>query len=167
MFNLLTTLKPQDMQIYFQKFTSRVPPSLRKDSALTWLLVDMEEQGVLQSYLEVPLERFALSNFPDAKSLVDELQAGLSSQNQQGLGAYKEHTCFVFHILLIATISGFQIHLQSLRESQDAKDCEIHADRVLSFGCLLWRIAHSQMLTHHLKLLEAANFLRTPVDANM
>ena len=167
MFNLLTTLKPQDMQIYFQKFTSRVRPSSRKDSALTWLLVDLEEQGLLQSYLEVPLERFALSNFPDAKILVDELRAALSSQSPQGLGAYNEHTCFVFHLLLIATISGFQIHLQSLRESQDAKDREIHANIVLHLGCLLWRIASSQMLTYHLKLLEAAKFLRTPVDTNL
>jgi hypothetical protein len=91
----------------------------------------------------------------------------LSSQSQLDLGAYNEHTCFVFHLLLIATISGFQIHLQSLRESQDVKDREIYADQVSQIGCLLWRIAYSQMLTHHLKLLEAANFLHTPVDANM
>jgi hypothetical protein len=155
------------MQIYFQKFMSQVQPSSRKDSTLTWTLVDLDEQGLLQSFLELPLEGIVPSNSTDAKSLVDALRAASSSQSQQGLGAYNERTCFVFHHLLIATIRGFRANLQRLRESKDAKGRENRAHEVLQFGRLLWRIAHSQMLTHHLQLLEAANFLHTPVDANM
>jgi hypothetical protein len=134
------------------------------------MLVGLEEQGLLQSFLELPLEGFVPSNSPDAKSLVDELRATSSSQSQQGLGAYNEHTCFVFHTLLIATIRGFQLNLQGLRDSKvnkDPKDRENHAHQVLQFGRLLWRIAYSQMLTHHLQLLEAGNFLHTPVHASM
>ena len=173
MFSLLTTLTPQAMQIFFQKFASGVTASSRKDTSLTWTLVDLEEQGVLRSFLEAPLEGFVTSNSVDAKSLVDELRALSSSQSQQGLGAYNENTCFVFHILLIATIRGFQLNLQALHDSKvdkdrkDRKGRENHAQQVLQFGRMLWQIAYSQMLAHHLQLLEAADFLHTPVDANM
>jgi hypothetical protein len=161
------------MQIFFQKFASGVTASSRKDTSLTWTLVDLEEQGVLRSFLEAPLEGFVTSNSVDAKSLVDELRALSSSQSQQGLGAYNENTCFVFHILLIATIRGFQLNLQALHDSKvdkdrkDRKGRENHAQQVLQFGRMLWQIAYSQMLAHHLQLLEAADFLHTPVDANM
>ena len=161
MFNLLTTLKRQDMQNFFQKFASRVKPGSRKDSDLTRMLVALERQGLLQSILQVQ------SNSADAKGLVDGLLAESTSQTQQGLGAYNKHTCFVFHALLIATIHGFRGHLKSLKGNEDAKSREKHAHQVLQFGRLLWRLAYSQMLTYHLQLLEAANFLHSPVDANM
>ena len=167
MFSVLTKLEPGAMQNFFQQFASQVQPSQRKDSALTWMLVDLEENGMLQSFVEVPLEGSVHVNSTDAKRLVDELRAGLSSQSPQGLGAYNAHTCFVFHLLLIAAVSAFRDNLLSLHGCTDAKDRETYAQQVLQFGLLLWRIAYSQMLTHHLHLLAKAGFLRTPVDATM
>jgi len=112
MFTLLTELKPQAMQIFFQKFASQLKPSSREDSGLTSMLVSLENRGLLQSFLEQPLEGFVPTSSTDGKSLLDELRAASSSQSQPGLGAYNEHTCFVFHVLLIATIRGFQVHLR-------------------------------------------------------
>ena len=164
MFSCLIALTPQDMQIFFEHFTSTLTPSSRKDSTLTVTLVDLEEQGLLQDFLNVPLAEYPDLDPTDAKVLAHELRAALASQNQQGLGAYNEHTCFVFHLLLIATISGFQYFLQLLDEGHSH---ESNAEQVLQFGRLLWRIATSQMLTHHLQLLEAAEYLSTPPSSNI
>ena len=161
MFNLLNTLKPQDMQNFFQKFASQVKPGLWKDSNLTGMLVHLEQQGLLWGILQVQL------NSTNAKGLVNGLLAKLASQTQQGLCAYNKHTCFIFHALLIATICGFWNNLKLLKGNEDAKSHEKHANQVLQFGCLLWQIAYSQMLTYHLQLLEVANFLHSPVDTNM
>jgi len=167
MFTLLTELQPQAMQIFFQKFASQLKPSSREDSGLTSMLVSLENQGLLQSFLEQPLEGFMPTSSADGKSLLDALLAASSSRSQPGLGAYNEHTCFVFHVLLIATIRGFHVRLQSLYDSKVKVERANYALQVLQFGRLLWRIAYSQMLIHHLQLLEAAHFLHTPVDDSM
>ena len=164
MFSSLIALTPQDMQIFFERFASTLTPSSRKDSAFTVTLVDLDEQGLLQEFLDVPLAEYPDLDPTDAKVLVHELRAASASQNQQGLGAYNERTCFVFHLLLIATISGFRYHLQSLHGGHSR---EYDAQQVLQFGRLLWRIAYSQMLTHHLRLLEVAAHLHTPTSGNI
>jgi hypothetical protein len=59
------------------------------------------------------------------------------------------------------------MYLQALYDSKVKEERAKYALQVLQFGRLLWRIAYSQMLIHHLQLLEAAHFLHTPVDDNM
>jgi hypothetical protein len=170
MSSTLNTLTPQTLHGLFQKHATNIKPSMGKDSTLTRVLVKLEEQGLLQSILEEHLEepQAVYLNSTDSRRLVDELRAVSSSQIQQRLGAYNEHTCFVFHLLLIAAIGGFRHYLGLLRETEvDQKRREDYAQQALQFGRLLWRIGYSRMLTHHLRLLAAGNFLHTPVDANM
>jgi hypothetical protein len=162
MLNSLISLTPQDMQLFFKHFSSKLKLSLQKDSTLTGTLVDLKEQGLLQHFLDGPLAEYLDLDSTDATILVDELQHVSASQDQQGLRAYNKHTCFVFHLLLIAIIGGFRHHLQSLYGSHRR---EHNAHQVLQFGRLLWRIAYPQMLTNHLQLLEAASFLHTPPAA--
>src|ERR1700735_5692453 len=100
----------------------------------------------------------------------------LSSRPQESMGAYNEQTYFQFYLLLVTTITGFTESLVSLQHTSNAKgheyaqlvcatrveDHQKYAQHVIQFGHLLWDNAYSQMLTHHLELLELGNFLCTP-----
>jgi hypothetical protein len=146
-------------------------------------LVSLDEQEALENILDSHLTGYqaSMESQPGGiKSLVYAFQTTLSSQPQEGMGAYNEQTCFPFHLLLVATITGFTESLVSLYNASKAKDHEYaqlagatraedrltYAQRVVQFGRLLRHIAYSQMLTLHLELLEAGNFLRTPSNTH-
>jgi hypothetical protein len=167
------------MRNIFKKFAPQMKTSSRKDSSLASVLVSLDEQEALESILDLHLEGYQASTELQPggiKSLVHAFQTTLSSQPQEGMGAYNEQTCFPFHLLLVATITGFTESLVSLHNASTAKDHEYaqlsgatraedrleYAQQVVQFGRLLRHIACSQMLTLHLELLEAGNFLRTP-----
>jgi hypothetical protein len=174
----LTTLTPVNMRIIFKRFASTIKPHSGKDSDLAAFLVSLDEEAlpnILDSHLKG--YQFPTESQPgDIKRLVYAFQATLSSQRQEDMGAYNEQTCFLFHLLLVATITGFTESLVSLHNASTAKEDEYaqlagatraddrlrYAQEVLQFGRLLRLIAYSKMLTLHLELLEAGNFLRTP-----
>lgn len=93
-------------------------PSLRRDSALSSMLIDLDEQGVLQTIVERNLGGYQASMEPNStgiKSLVDRFRTLSLSPPQQGTGAYNEQTCFPFHLLLVTAINGFRNRLILLR----------------------------------------------------
>jgi hypothetical protein len=158
----LTTLTPQNMQHIFKNFASRLKSSGRKDAGLASMLIDLDQQGELQRILDVHLKAYHAAVEPSSiNSLVDAFQMVLSSPPREGMGAYNEQTCFPFHLLLVAIISGFKGSLVSLDKATTAESRERYAQLVVQFGHILWRIAYSQMLAHHLELLEEGDFLRT------
>jgi hypothetical protein len=197
MLSILVTLTPQNMQSIFKAFAPKMKLSLRRDSSLAATLVSLDEQEALERVLDVHLQGYqaSMESQPGGiKSLVEAFQTTLSSQPQEGMGAYNEKTCFPFHLLLVATITGFTESLVSLYKASTVKDDEYaqlvgatsaedheyaqlvgaaraadrqkYAQHVVQFGRLLRHIAYSQMLTLHLELLEAGNFLRTPSKAH-
>jgi hypothetical protein len=184
--DILSTLTPENMQDIFKKHASGVKLSSRKDHDLGSMLISLHEQEELQSILDVHLTEYKASvglQHRNIRSLIDAFRTVLLSRSEEGMGAYNEQTCFTFHLLLVATISGFIKSLVSLDEATKAKkkadraktaadfnlaaDQEIYAEHVVQFGRLLWHFAYSQMLNLHLELLEKGNFLRTPIDPHM
>ena len=158
----LTTLTPQNMQHIFKNFASRLKSSGRKDAGLASMLIDLDQQGELQRILDVHLKAYHAAVEPSSiNSLVDAFKMVLSSPLREGMGAYNEQTCFPFHLLLVAIISGFKGSLVSLDKATTAESRERYAQLVVQFGHILWRMAYSQMLAHHLELLEEGDFLRT------
>ena len=174
----LGTLMPRKMQNIFKKFAPQMKTSSRRDSSLGSLLVALDQQGALENILEWHLEGYEASTESQPgciKRLVSAFQTTLSSQPQEGMGAYNEQTCYPFHLLLFATINGFTQSLEFLHDASKAKDNEYanraesrvkHANRVVQFGRLLRLFAYSQMLTLHLELLEAGNVLQSPYNTH-
>jgi hypothetical protein len=82
----------------------------------------------------------------------------------EGLGAYTEETCFEFHQLLITAIFGFGKALRVLHDNRNLACAERarYIQIVVQLGNLLWRIAFSCILGHHLTLLQSGSFLSIP-----
>jgi hypothetical protein len=90
-------------------------------------------------------------------------------QTKDSLGAYTKDTCYEFHQLLIATIFCYGRmlrHFNLCHGCRDKKGCELLAHNILQVSTLLWRIAYSRMLFHHLSLLQAGAFLDLPTQAS-
>ena len=102
---------------------------------------------------------------PEPRRLVAALLEVQSAPDQVfGLGAYSEESCFEFHQLLVAAIFGFGETLELLHKHRHLPCMERarYIQMVVQLGNLLWRIADSRILGHHLTLLQSGSFLSTP-----
>ena len=92
----------------------------------------------------------------------DWVEQGPSGSEVQ---VYNETTCFEFHQLLVATLLAYGKGLDALytaRAKGDAQTMVLLARRVWHCATLLWRIAHSGILHHHLGVLNKKGWLTVP-----
>jgi hypothetical protein len=93
------------------------------------------------------------------KRWVDE---GVTSEVQ----VYNLATCVEFHQLFLVTVLAYGRALDALfvaRTDGGAKDEVALAQRVWHCATILWRIAYSGILRHHLELLSKKNWLVVPI----
>jgi hypothetical protein len=104
------------------------------------------------------------------KHMVEALgQLQGKKQTKGSLGVYTKDTCYEFHRLLIATILCYRRmlrHFNLCHGCGDKKGCKLLVHNILQVSTLLWRIAYSRMLFHHLSLLQAGAFLDLPTQAS-
>ena len=89
----------------------------------------------------------------------DWVEQGLSGSEVQ---VYNETTCFEFHQLLVATLLAYGKGLDALYAAKDAQTQVCLARRVWHCATILWRIAHSGILHHHLRVLNKKSWLTVP-----
>jgi len=86
---------------------------------------------------------------------------------EPGLGAYNKETCCKFHRLLIATLLAYGKALEALYAIKPSKamgDFQVKVEAVWICGLLLWRIANSKMIGHHLYILHESGWLHEPTN---
>ena len=154
-------LEERRLRDIFRKHSHNLPRSTRRDTALCNELRNIEAEGMLSTVMS----SHPVKPTPEPRRLMATLLEVQSSPNQvEGLGAYTEETCFEFHQLLIAAIFGFGKALRSLHDHRKLSYVERsrYIQVVVQFGNLLWRIAFSRILGHHLTLLQSGSFLSIP-----
>jgi hypothetical protein len=154
-------------------FISRSPrPELEeeikgKDSALGHFVIEQSIEDVMNNP-NVPSSTKTYLELPNLRAV---FKAELEPEQ-----AYNVDTCVEFHRLLINTLIGYGRALGMLKEVINAEMDEVnqsrgallenHASEVYQWAVLLWRIAYSHMLLHHLKRLEADYRLTVPTHAS-
>jgi len=104
-----------------------------------------------------------------------EANGPTGSKRTPGLGWYSKRTCFEFHKLLVSALVAYANALlrfhsvtSKLKRGSDVEIADLKkqqpvlAQQLWKCGYLLWRIAESRILCHHLKLLDATLYLITP-----
>ena len=84
---------------------------------------------------------------------------------------YSEDICVEFHQLLVATLLGYKRTLAAFTAAMGKMEYtdEIRENLAIEFhrfSRLLWRIACSQMLSQHLRMLGASGLLPLPVESD-
>jgi len=134
--------------------------SIREDSMLGGLLIGNNLSSNVQDLLNrlCPFPDF----IPDVSKLVTAFNNARTPKGlarTPGLGWYTKTTCFEFHKLLLSTIIAYRNSLRIFKRYKKDPTC---AQQVWESGYLLWRIADSRILRHHLKLLNVCQWLPYP-----
>jgi len=89
---------PLNMQNIFKDFAPQMKTPQQKDSSLASILISLDEQEALKSDLHLKGYQAPMESHPGGiKSLVYTFQMTLSSQPQEGMGAYNEQTLWQGH----------------------------------------------------------------------
>ena len=138
------------------KFT----PSRRNDLMLAGLLMGRPGEESVRDLIKwlSPFSDF----YPAISKLVrtyNEKKAPKGSERR--MGWYMEDTCIEVHKLLISAVVAYTNALRIFKRLQ-RKQVD-YADQLWQAAYLLWRISDSQILHHHLRLLNFANELAYPI----
>jgi len=89
------------------------------------------------------------------------------SQEPPQSNLYNESTCVEFHQLLVATLLAYGKALNELYDSRQKKAPVAGlvplAQRIWYCASMLWRLAYSGILNHHLEVLDTNEWLRVPM----
>jgi len=171
----LSQVTEEDLRKVFSSYVT--PPQStaapnRSNFALGSMLIGMERDGQIESFIMEPCGHPELRSEKLTK-LVGAFREVISESGKidlppqkDWLGVYNETTCFEFHQLLIATLLAYGKGLDALKEvdGKTGKDLAPKYQQVWICSCLLWRIAFSKMLRHHLAILSKGDWLRLPIN---
>jgi hypothetical protein len=156
-----------------------------RDSALGKLLIGMHEKGEIDSVIMSKCGRPELfsERLTNLVAAFKEPPLPLAEEQTDGLDVYNWGTCSEFHKLLLATLLAYGRALDELgkldtaiRPNRRQKKTELNqteldelgknrdecAEQVRLCGIVLWRIAYSRVLCHHLEVLGMGGVLDQP-----
>lgn len=163
----------------------------RNDSVLGRLLISMHDQGQIASIIMQHCGRKELSSerldhlVAAFREVVRGSESSAEVPGKAGMGAYNEHTCWDFHKLLLATLLAYGRALDELGNVDEKlhpdlrrrrKLCVLEVEELKNLkqqradcvkgaqlcGIVLWRIAYSGALQHHLRVLRGCAALNLP-----
>jgi hypothetical protein len=171
--------------------------SKENDSTLGGLLVKMHEQGQIQSVIMAPCgkKELASERLEHLVAMSKELLLQPGKGPKGRLSLYSKDTCWEFHLFLLATLLSYgralvlleavnQVIDQGLNkwrleeekmlaelkglDPEALKGKRVHyAELVRLCGVVLWRIAYSRALRHHLSALRRGGILGLPMNGNI
>jgi hypothetical protein len=149
-------------------------PSLRNDSNLSDMLLEMEDEASIQDIImkncPVVNAQSPITSLLNACRTMQMLPRQEGRAKLRGLSAlYSKATCFEFHQLLLAmllsygkALDRFVATLDRHKSKPNFPDLICRTDEVWICTSLLWSIVYSQILDNHLAILSANGWLGAP-----
>jgi hypothetical protein len=166
----------QRVQDAFRNYSNskpHTPANYRKDETLAKLFITLGEQRIQRIMQNYPSGQGS-TPVPSPTSLpnLSEAFKEILREGSPQTTVYTLETCVEFHQFLVALLFTYSKALLQLSEvrkpKSDALDSEVRAafEDLWNLSNLLWRVAYSRILRHHLTVLHHGGLLNVPVGTS-